>query len=575
MSLAKRGVSAASVLLMLGVPVFAQAQVPGKYLLTDLGTLSSQSTANSIAFGVNASGQVAGVSSTTTANNEFRAFLTPGLPSLALTNLGIPAGSNAAGTANPFSYGYAVNNSGTVVGYASATPLFAVTGSVSKFNRAMAYFNGTMYDLGTTGPANQTNSGGFNSANASQAFAINNNNVVVGQSSNAVNGQNSASYIRAFKLDLNVSTTLSAANDLGTLGGAISYAQGINDAGTVVGRSQYTATGPNTSVYHAFYTDAMGILHDLGTIGKNTTTNSSDGYSSEAFAINNNGTIVGRTHFSNNTSNSLNTYQPFRIRTQDGQTTLTTAHKLYYSEYDPVTNRIEITGLARAINNNDVMVGEFNVTSPPNSEAFIGTDKAYKLTNYVVNIGTWKLISAYGINDDGVIVGSGNPDKTNTAIQHAYLLTPVFDVTGTLTFEGISGAAPNQNVTFTFSKPGYTNYIVTKSVPNTGVFSLTNVPFGNYQVNIKADRYLRKNLTVNISAGNVTGLTATLKAGDHNGDNAVDVADLLAIINHYNQQQNNPANNSNYLEVADFNLDGANDVADLLTVINNYNQLGD
>ena len=89
MSHSKRGFSAVSFLLALGVPALTHAQIPGKYLLTDLGTLSSQKVERtSGAYGINASGQIVGVASTSTANNDFRAFLTSGLPSTTLNNLG-------------------------------------------------------------------------------------------------------------------------------------------------------------------------------------------------------------------------------------------------------------------------------------------------------------------------------------------------------------------------------------------------------------------------------------------------------------------------------------------------------
>ena len=82
-----------------------------------------------------------------------------------------------------------------------------------------------------------------------------------------------------------------------------------------------------------------------------------------------------------------------------------------------------------------------------------------------------------------------------------------------------------------------------------------------------------KNQIIDVTNSNITNLDVTLLGGDSNNDNAVDVTDLLAIINHYNQlQANNP---NNFLEGADFNCDGANDVADLLIVINNYNHVGD
>ena len=69
--------------------------------------------------------------------------------------------------------------------------------------------------------------------------------------------------------------------DLGTLGGTVSYARGINDSGQVVGYS-YTSSG----IYHAFLWQ-NGSMTDLGTLG---------GTESYAYGINNNGWIVGESY---------------------------------------------------------------------------------------------------------------------------------------------------------------------------------------------------------------------------------------------------------------------------------------
>ena len=145
-------------------------------------------------------------------------------------------------------------------------------------------------------------------------------------------------------------------------------------------------------------------------------------------------------------------------------------------------------------------------------------------------------------------------------------------VEGTLTLQGVSPLAGSQVVTFDFRAASGSVQTRQALVAPDGHFRVS-VPAGSYTLHISAPKYLAKNVAINALTGNVSGITATLRAGDGNGDNVVDVSDLLLIINHYNQRQaNNP---NNYLEACDFNSDGANDVTDLLLVIGNYNAQGD
>jgi probable HAF family extracellular repeat protein len=76
-----------------------------------------------------------------------------------------------------------------------------------------------------------------------------------------------------------------AATDLGTLGGDLSYAAGVNELDQVVGRSERVA---GSRFFHAFLWD-NGEMIDLGEIG--------GFFGSEAAAINNHGEVVGSPHF--------------------------------------------------------------------------------------------------------------------------------------------------------------------------------------------------------------------------------------------------------------------------------------
>lgn len=146
-------------------------------------------------------------------------------------------------------------------------------------------------------------------------------------------------------------------------------------------------------------------------------------------------------------------------------------------------------------------------------------------------------------------------------------------LSGTLTLQGIALSAPAQTITFLLHPSDNSgDSVKTASVAPNGVFQLSDVPRKNYSLRIKGDRYLSARVSnVDASGGNVSGITALLKAGDANNDNAADIADLLLLINSYNKV----SSDAGYLATADFNLDGSDDIADLLLLIGNYNQLGD
>ena len=179
-------------------------------------------------------------------------------------------------------------------------------------------------------------------------------------------------------------------------------------------------------------------------------------------------------------------------------------------------------------------------------------------------------LSAVFLNDGGGLVAGDNNGTPDLFIRTP--LVPQFsDVSGTLTFQGIDANTSPQVVTFTFRSTGYADEVRTVVVGSNGTFALPDLPRRDFTLNIASPKFLAKNVAVNASNGDVGNVTATLKAGDANGDNVVDVSDLLLIINHYNQS----SPTSGYFEAADFNSDGVNDVTDLLLVIGNYNQIGD
>ena len=275
----------------------------------DLGTLGGS---NSVAVGINASGQVVGYSTTAaTGGAVSHAFLYSAGAMLDLGSLGGTT-SSASG----------LNASGQVVGYSTT----AADGSVSH---AFLYSANTMVDLGTpdapAGTATGINAAGqitgsfTTTAGVTHAFLYSQGSTTdlgtlggatsVGNAINASgqivgNSTTSGSFLHAFLY------SAGKISDLGTLGGIFSVANGINAAGQVVGSSTTTPSGSPATAHAFLYSAATGMI-DLGTLG---------GASSAANGVNGSGQVVGYGYtlakiahamlYSNGTMTDLNSLLP-------------------------------------------------------------------------------------------------------------------------------------------------------------------------------------------------------------------------------------------------------------------------
>ncbi|MGI4789505.1 MAG: M56 family metallopeptidase, partial [Janthinobacterium lividum] len=196
----------------------------------------------SLAYGINAQGQVAGTSFNIPGHG--RAFLWDGI----LHRLGTLPGY-------PYSEARGVNAAGQVTG-------FSETGTADQWHawvtRALIRQpGGALADLGTLGGA------------YSAAYGINAAGTVVGK---ADTGEFGATH--AFAWSANQMT------DLGTLGGADSAAYAISNQGQITGSSEVDGT----KTRHAFFYSG-GQMRDLGTLPAMT--------SSAAYALNDEGQVVG------------------------------------------------------------------------------------------------------------------------------------------------------------------------------------------------------------------------------------------------------------------------------------------
>jgi probable HAF family extracellular repeat protein len=259
---------------------------PIQFQLTDLGVLTGQPL--SYATSINNAGQVVGYSEQGS-----------GHPTAFIYSNGQL--SDISGTAGfQFQHAYSINNSGQVVGFGN-TP----NGGV---NQALLYSGGTIQDLGAIVGGAVSQARGINDSGLitgisvkgganTDAFIYKSNTGTITsilpayQNITYPNAINSSGQVVGSTNGFEVTPFLYSngkVTDLPSFGGVGGSANGINNAGQVVGYSDI-ASG-NGLDGHAFLWN-NGVMTDLGTFGAGA---------SEANAINNNGWIVGDTSSSNN-----------------------------------------------------------------------------------------------------------------------------------------------------------------------------------------------------------------------------------------------------------------------------------
>ena len=272
-------------------------------LFTDLGALA---LLDSKAYGINATGQVVGVSSDLSGKKH--AFLWDG----SMRDLGVLPNATE-------SFAYAINDAGQVAGVSMNL------GSLSP--RAFLWQNNSMTDIGGFTPR-----------------AINKTGDVVGAMTAK---RNNVEWYERACLWRNGTLT-----DLGTLAGNYSYAYGVSDAGQVAGVS-FTANDANS---HAFLWN-NGAISDLGTLG---------GTNSQAYAISNGRYIVGYANAAGEAQHAV----LYTLATTGGANTSTDLGTLSapYSYAYAVNSKAQVVGTSGQafIWQNGVMF-DLNMLLPPDS----------------------------------------------------------------------------------------------------------------------------------------------------------------------------------------------------------------
>jgi hypothetical protein len=144
---------------------------------------------------------------------------------------------------------------------------------------------------------------------------------------------------------------------------------------------------------------------------------------------------------------------------------------------------------------------------------------------------------------------------------------------------GIAGtvllqACPNLTASLTFElRPtsGGTALTRTRTLSKDGSFVISDVPADDYNLAIKGSMWLRKVVPADASSGGAYGIVATLRTGDINNDNKVNIADLGLLADSFGRNRGEAGFNPN----ADLNCDGKVNIADLGLLADNFGKTGD
>jgi probable HAF family extracellular repeat protein len=183
--------------------------------------------------------------------------------------------------------------------------------------------------------------------------------------------------------------------DLGTLGGTLSFTNGLNNRDQVVGQSNLAGD----LIFHPFLWDGRRLL-DLGTFGGST---------GQAIAINDAGAVAGVADFAGDQT-----------------------HDAFLWENGVMTDlgNLGVTSFAHAISSTGQVLGASRIDSEGNARAFLWENGGpmIDLNTLIPSNSSLTLVYAYTINERGEIGGSGVPDgcqsKDVDTCGHAFLLIP-------------------------------------------------------------------------------------------------------------------------------------------------------
>ncbi len=182
---------------------------------------------------------------------------------------------------------------------------------------------------------------------------------------------------------------------------------------------------------------------------------------------------------------------------------------------------------------------------------------------------TSAVVYSVAFSPDGETFAYGGSDGRVVVARNPFAMPRV---SGTLTLRDFNGALP-ASVVFELREPGQTVpfHTVSVAVGAGGAFRLTAPRRGAFDLSVKVSHWLRRTVSVDTSAGSVSGLSLELINGDVDGDNEVTLFDFGALVTAFGSMPGDGNWN------ADADLDGDEEVTlfDFGILVQNFGALGD
>lgn len=199
---------------------------------------------------------------------------------------------------------------------------------------------------------------------------------------------------------------------------------------------------------------------------------------------------------------------------------------------------------------------------------------AYISSSFGTLLGPWQIDRIRDMSSDGKkFIGTARNPSIGKSSAFVLNLSGA-NVSGRLTLSDFSGSVAAETVTVKVRDAGGN---VLETIPNVplnaqGDYSFTSSQTGVRTIAFQGRTWLTKTVTnVNLGAGTVNNVNATLVNGDSTHDDVVDLSDYTIIVTAFNALPSS----GNWDVRADLNGDGVVDLTDYTIVITNFNQTGE